>query len=311
MYWEGMSIIETSLGIKLIFWEKKKMKRTHFCCALLITVLFINTFVNADNIYVSAFEGQSCVIYKYDSFTGQRTTFPTHMMCPWSLAADKSGNIYSTNLNDKIYKFTPQGSETIFADAIDCASLAFDKNDNLYVTCDYATGLIQKFDPSGNGTIIATGLGDNPKGIALDNYNNIYVLTGGNGNGSLVKFDEYGNKTILAASPYSPRELYFDSVTSSLWAAGWQEFSNYDLNGNKILSYNVPGGWPWGGCFDSQRNLFVTDCWLGNIYKYDTNGNRTLFASGLDSPYGIVIVPEPMTMMLIAVGGMMIRRFNA
>jgi DNA-binding beta-propeller fold protein YncE len=41
---------------------------------------------------------------------------------------------------------------------------------------------------------------------------------------------------------------------------------------------------PYGLSFDSSGNLFMADIGAGIIYKYDTLGNGSIFASGLSQP---------------------------
>jgi hypothetical protein len=62
--------------------------------------------------------------------------------------------------------------------------------------------------------------------------------------------------------------------------------------------------------FDSGGNLYVADAGStgigdGRILKFDSNGNMSVFASGLDGPTAIAIyVPEPASMTILALGGL-------
>ncbi|MGA9779900.1 MAG: hypothetical protein ACLPRE_04055 [Limisphaerales bacterium] len=48
---------------------------------------------------------------------------------------------------------------------------------------------------------------------------------------------------------------------------------------------------PAGIAFDSNDNLFVADYNAGKIYKFDTNGVQTTFASGLSAPCAVAFRP--------------------
>ncbi len=270
-----------------------------------VLVFLVGSFAYADDIYVSSYSSGNGTIYKYDS-SGNRTTFASGLFCPWGLAADKNGNLYSTNFsNDTIYKFDSSGSRSAFVSgATDCTALTFDRSGNLYATCNIDGGVVYKFDSNKNRSTFVSGLGENPQGIAFDSSNNFYVVTGGSGSGAIVKLDSSGNRTTFASDISYPLGLMFDSITSSLYATSWANIATFDLNGNKTASISVGGGWPYGIAFDSSRNLFVADCYNGMIYKYDPSGNSSLFASGLDTPYSIVVIPEPLTLSLLVFGGL-------
>ncbi len=46
---------------------------------------------------------------------------------------------------------------------------------------------------------------------------------------------------------------------------------------------------PQGLVFDRAHNLYVADAGSGSIFKYDTAGNQTIFYSGLAAPVGLAI----------------------
>jgi sugar lactone lactonase YvrE len=289
---------------------KQQILASLVAAAVLTVTLLTNSFARADDIYVSCYNSGNGTIYKYDS-SGHRTIFASGLNCPWSLAADKSGNLYATNLDNQIYKYDSSGNRSTFASGVDCSALTFDNSGNLYASGNPGyDGIVLKFDSKGNRTTFVTGLGENVQGIAFDNSNNFYAATGGNGNGTIVKFDSNGNRLRTYSGPYAPRGLIFDSTSSSLYATGWEKIIKYDLNTNTTSTTSISGGWPWGIAFDSSRNLFVADSYKNMIYKFDPSGNRSTFASGVDTPYSIVVTPEPATLVLVGLGGLMLRAKN-
>jgi hypothetical protein len=61
---------------------------------------------------------------------------------------------------------------------------------------------------------------------------------------------------------------------------------------------------PLGLAFDRSGNLYAATWYWGTIVKFDSSGNRFTFASGLNSPCGIAVIPEPASMAFLALGGL-------
>jgi sugar lactone lactonase YvrE len=122
--------------------------------------------------------------------------------------------------------------------------VALDDEGNIYVGF-YPTGQILKIAPSGAQSILATfDVGSNGGGIvgfALDKENNLYVC--------------------LAS---------FDPATHGIWKV--------DQEGNTSLIAKLdPTGFPNDLVFDEKGNLFVSDSYLGAIWKVPKSGAATLW----------------------------------
>jgi len=57
--------------------------------------------------------------------------------------------------------------------------------------------------------------------------------------------------------------------------------------------------------------IYVSCYGNGTIEKFDSSGNRSVFASGLNRPSFIAAqIPEPATLLLLGLGGLIIRRLK-
>jgi streptogramin lyase len=130
--------------------------------------------------------------------------------------------------------------------------------DTLYVT-DSGDGSLKRIDSDGTITTVATGF-DNPFGIAVDSFGNVFLNQGANGPGFTI-----------------------EKVTPNRQVS---TFANLGLFGG-----------PTGMVFDENGNLYVASddaAYTGSIKKITPAGVVSVFASGLaaspvSSPYGLAI----------------------
>jgi WD40 repeat protein len=118
-------------------------------------------------------------------------------------------------------------------------------------------------------SVFASGLVDEPWGLAFNSIGNLYAAIGEQGD-EIDKFDSSGNRSTFASG--------LENTLSGL-------------------------------AFDSGDNLYVGCWRSGTIDKFDSSGNMSIFASGLNNPQFIAVqVPEPATMSLLAFGGLSLLR---
>lgn len=139
--------------------------------------------------------------------------------------------------------------------------MAYDKKGNLLI-CDAANHRIRKIDEAGivstfagtgtpglvNGNV-ATAQFNNPLGIAIDNFNNVYISD--NLNFVIRKIDTFGNVTTFAGSG---ERGYLNGNSS----AAQFDYLNYM-------------------CLDNERNLYVADPGNNVIRKIDAQQNVSTF----------------------------------
>jgi sugar lactone lactonase YvrE len=137
--------------------------------------------------------------------TGSKVLFASGVV-PERLAFDKNGNLFVADISGVIYKYTPSGAQTIFANASNNRSgLAFDSQGNLFAS-NYLGGEIDEYTPSGVRTTFATGL-NFPDGLAFDSSGNLYEADAGSGN--IFKFSPNGVRTTFASGLQGPTFLAF------------------------------------------------------------------------------------------------------
>jgi sugar lactone lactonase YvrE len=211
------------------------------------------------NLYVAELDSRGTSSIAKITPTGVKTTFASGLGGAAGLAVDKSGNVFASDVWDLvIYKFSPEGSKSVFASGVYSIGLTFDSNGNLYAAdTGFAensfVGRIYRFTPDGSRTTFASDLG--------------YPWC--------VAFDKAGN---LFAS---------DAQTASIW--------KFTPGGLKSTFASGLGGSVACIAFDEQENLFYTDQ-NGFISKLSSQGVPTLFASVPGkNPTGLIFAPVTVT----------------
>jgi sugar lactone lactonase YvrE len=221
-----------------------------------------------------------------------------------------------------IYRYTPDGSSSIFASALDTPrGLAFDGAGNLYVAANTnldpsldlppVQGTILKITPGGFMSTFATGFPVSfLQGLATDSDRNVFVTAQvdatTNAPSTIYKITPDGTLSSFASLSATGWALAFDSA-GNLYAAAT------DSNGNGEILRFAPDGtpdsspfvgpavfpsggpFPIGLAFDAFGNLFASTIngndSTGDIRKFGPDGTEITprFATGLTKgPRGLV-----------------------
>jgi sugar lactone lactonase YvrE len=146
-------------------------------------------FDSAGNLFVIALDDTdpnlAATIYKITPH-GVVSTFGNLPASGFGVAFDSAGNLFAAGIDQTIYKFTPDGTRSVFVgpsaftDDSFPGELAFDRLGNLFVStnsgCPPAEpDSILEFTPDGVETTFATDL-TFPRGLAFDRRGHLFVI---------------------------------------------------------------------------------------------------------------------------------------
>jgi len=165
-------------------------------------------------------------------------------------------------------------------------------------------GFIYHYTPLGVRSIFASGL-SRPRGVAFDNFTNLFVATNtfhpntGTVSAAILKILPNGTQTTFAningpSADFFASGVTFDSagnlfvmVLDDTDPNAASTIYKFAPNGTQSTFGAVPGQ-GFGLAFDGAGNLYAADAVDQIIYKFTTDGTRTVFASLTDgSPVGL------------------------
>jgi hypothetical protein len=203
-----------------------------------------------------------------------------------SLAFDSAGNLYAGAYDGNIYKFTPNGSRSVYAPGTFALSMAFDQSGNLYTVAFGST--VTEISTNGTKSTFATGLADT-FGLAFDRVGNLYVTEGPDA--AIKEIATNGTQTTFASGLGDPVGLAFDG-TGNLFAMCEIVNQVTEINPEGMTNNfaSTQGDYLE---FNAAGKLFLTEMGFGNVAEFAPDGSQSVFASGLNQPLGLAFQPVP------------------
>ncbi len=219
--------------------------------------------------------------------------------------------------NHKIFEFTPDGTQSIYASGLDNPrGLAFDSIGNLFATTAHEAdnieiGKVLKFNLRNHVSTLGSAAKFFFEGLAIDIAGNVYVLanddTSPTGASTIFKFTPSGERIVFGSIPSQGWGLAFDSGGNLYAAQGPVNFGGdptiykFAPNGTRTVfagpSEFAEGEYPLGLAFDTSGNLFVSidtfsDPGADSIVYFTPMGVKFPFATGLTNPRGLAFDSE-------------------
>lgn len=195
---------------------------------------------------------------------------------------------FVSNHNQYIEKLDSNGNGSPFGSSIPgnplvgAMGLAFDKNGNLFVAAQRG---IFEYKTNGAASVFAQPIGlGGAGGVAFDAKGNLFVAY--NTGGTIEKISTNGNATVFVSGLNIPAEIAFNSA-GYLFVATQNGIEKFSPSGAETLFASGFSS-PSGLAFDKAGNLFVADSGSNRIWKFNSSGSGSIFASnGLSEPFGL------------------------
>ncbi|MEX0717503.1 MAG: NHL repeat-containing protein [Planctomycetaceae bacterium] len=163
--------------------------------------------------------------------------------------------------------------------------MLLDRRGDLLIA-DWGAGTVVRLDADGAPSILVAGL-DEPAGLALDDYGNLYVAQHGGGmlkSGSILKVAPDGMHSLHAAGLGGPTDLAF-GPDGMLYVAAFHDDAIVRIDADGMIGVvadDIPG--PAALVFDDDGALFVASSTSGSIFRIGPMSERHEHARGLDVP---------------------------
>lgn len=210
------------------------------------------------------------------------------------MSVGPDGNLYVGNFGDflstaggkEVWKVTPEGEISLFAEVIFGATgNGWDSQGNFY-QADIGASVIWKIEPDGTQTVLAQSF--NPVGLAIDREDNVYVTSCALGR--INRITPLGEVTLYAedGNLLCPNGLTVDPA-GNLYTVNFSDGGVFkiDREGDVVEIARTPGSAirPNGGnghVAYARGRLFVTSNATDQIYEIEMNGTmRVLAGTGI------------------------------
>ena len=268
--------------------------------SVIAAILAKPTDTRADTVYVSNWSSDAIVRFTADGVGSIFYSAGSESFRPTGLTFDRAGNLYAANRYSGIYKFTPDGTISLFPGVLGLnypRGIAFDSASNLFVANSYSDEVL-KFTTDGSVSTFAFRNGlSYPNDLAFDPAGNLYVANPGLN--TIVKFTPDGQGTLFASNGLaSPVGVAFDTA-GNLYVANQANDTIQKFTTDGISSVFASTGLraPSGLAFDSMGNLYVANTGNNTVQRFNPSGVGSVFATtGLNAPAFIAVQIEPVVL---------------
>lgn len=240
------------------------------------------TLTHPNTIYETNYQNNTLEAF---ALSGGKSGLIATISFPTGLTFDRLGNLYVSSddpTDYAIYKITPSGTMSVFADSGLRAphALVFDADGNLYLA--NATGAsIMKFTPDGAGTIFADASDGivHPIDLAFDSKGNLFVTNafgGPTGNGFVQKFSPSGTGSIFAEDGFSLAYGLAIDGEDNVYVGNYRSstIEKFSPDGTDLGLFASAGvNKPHGMIFDKLGNLYVANNGNATIEKFSPTGS--------------------------------------
>ncbi|HEX4667059.1 MAG TPA: hypothetical protein VH207_10695 [Chthoniobacterales bacterium] len=194
------------------------------------------------------------------------------------LAFDQAGNLFVADYNESIiYRFTPTGEESIFAEGNPISNpskIIFDELGNLIVAHNGTGPGIARIAPDGSLSNVASRV--EASGLVFDSEGNLFATDYISEN--VLEFAPDGTRSVFATDFGQPADLAFDS-SGNLFVSDLRRGAIYKITPDGTKSTFASGLMsPEGLAIDSEDHLFVAV--FKSILEFTPDGARSTFDSG-------------------------------
>jgi sugar lactone lactonase YvrE len=226
-------------------------------------------------------------VYAYTT-NGVQSVFADGMSGPSGLAFDNAGNLFvADETGNAIYEFTLGGERTTFASGLYYPDGLAFNSQGNLFEADYGSGNIYEYTPTGTRSTFSTG---GALGLA---FNSAGLLFDATIDGDIIEVKPGNKRTTFASGLGGLYGLAFNSA-GNLFTLDFGSGNVYEITpGGAVSTFASGFSNARGIAFDSAGNLYVANYGSSNIVEIAPNGVTNLFASGIDNPTGIAFGPAP------------------
>ena len=210
------------------------------------------------------------------TFLPTTATLDEEISWPNGVAVDDDGNVYVGSANDGvIFRITPEGEKSTFAEVGVSGSIHFGPNKYLYI-CQKGESKIVRVSPDG-GTVEDVVSVSGPVDFTWDKNHNLYVMADGLGIFKIVN-----NDTVRVATIGSGKNVrVFDDhiYVNDIWEGKILSFAITAEGleeGEVVIETDSPSTLE----FDAEGTLYYAQAWETSLYTLTPDGGEEVLYDG-------------------------------